>query len=103
MQYREERHGERLSVLGFGCMRFPRGLNGKFDYPKSEKLVRTAIERGINYFDTAYLYAGSEETLGQILLRNELRERVRIATKLPFQLCKSCADFERFFLPSFSV
>jgi predicted aldo/keto reductase-like oxidoreductase len=94
MQYRKDKYGNELSTLGFGCMRFPRGLSGKFDYEKSEKLIRQAIEAGVNYFDTAYLYTGSEETLGEILRRNHLREKVKIATKLPFLKVESYADFD---------
>lgn len=94
MQYREDKYGNKLSALGFGCMRFPRGLSGKIDYDKSEKLILAAIEAGVNYFDTAYLYAGSEETLGEILWKNNLRDKVKIATKLPFLKVKSYSDFD---------
>ncbi len=67
MQYRTDpKSGNQLSVLGFGCMRFARGLNARIDIDKAEKLVLSAIERGVNYFDTAYLYGGSERTLGEI-------------------------------------
>jgi predicted aldo/keto reductase-like oxidoreductase len=51
----------------------------------------------VNYFDTAYLYAGSEETLGGILRKNNLRHKVKIATKLPFLKVKSYADFDALF------
>ncbi|MDR0382064.1 MAG: aldo/keto reductase [Oscillospiraceae bacterium] len=97
MQYRNDKYGNKLSGLGFGCMRFPRGLNGKFDYGKSEELILTAVENGVNYFDTAYLYAGSEETLGEALRRHDLRDKVNIATKLPFLRCGRYADFDRLF------
>jgi predicted aldo/keto reductase-like oxidoreductase len=97
MRYRKDKYGNKLSQLGFGCMRLPRGLNGKFDYNKSEKLILAAIENGINYFDTAYLYGGNEELLGEILRRNNLRDKVNIATKLPFLKCKSYDDFDRLF------
>lgn len=96
MQYREDKYGNQLSALGFGCMRFPRGLSG-IDFNKSEKLILTAIESGINYFDTAYLYAGSEEILGEILRKNNLRKKVKIATKLPFLKAKSYSDFDALF------
>jgi len=63
MQYRiDERSGNKLSILGFGCMRFSRGISG-IDAQKAEQLILRAIEAGVNYFDTAYLYAGSERTL----------------------------------------
>ena len=50
---------------------------------KAEKEIMEAIENGVNYFDTAYVYGGSEAALGEILKRNSCRDRVFIATKLP--------------------
>lgn len=82
MQYRNDRYGNPISALGFGCMRFTR-KGGSFDVAKAEKEVLRAVELGVNYFDTAYLYVGNEACLGEILSRNHLRERVYIATKLP--------------------
>lgn len=82
MQYRNERYGNPISALGFGCMRFTR-KGGSFDVAKAEKEVLRAVELGVNYFDTAYLYVGNEACLGEILSRNHLREKVHIATKLP--------------------
>ena len=82
MQYRKDRYGNPISALGFGCMRFIR-KGGAFDIDKAEKEVLRAIELGVNYFDTAYLYVGNEACLGEILSRNHLREKVNIATKLP--------------------
>jgi len=96
MQYRNDKYGNKLSALGFGCMRFPRGLRG-IDYEKSERLILAAIEAGVNYFDTAYLYAGSEEMLGEILHRNNCRDKVNIATKLPFTKARTYDDFDRLF------
>jgi predicted aldo/keto reductase-like oxidoreductase len=51
----------------------------------------------VNYFDTAYVYGGSEETLGRILHRNGIRDRVYLATKLPPQRCRAYEDFDRLF------
>ena len=97
MQYRLDKYGTRLSVLGFGCMRFPR-VRGRIDMDKSEAMVVDAVNRGVNYFDTAYVYPGSEEAVGQILSRNDgLRGRIYLATKLPLFMCKSHADFDKFF------
>ena len=97
MQYRlDKRSGNELSVLGMGCMRFPRS-KGSIDMLRSELVILTAIEHGVNYFDTAYLYGGSEEALGKIVERNNLRERIFIASKLPHNKCKSNEDVERFF------
>lgn len=96
MQYRvDPKSGNKLSVLGFGCMRFPRGIS--IDFAKSEKLVLDAIEKGVNYFDTAYVYGGSEDTLGEILYKNNVREKIFLATKLPHGKCKTYEDFDRLF------
>ncbi|MDR1204645.1 MAG: aldo/keto reductase [Peptococcaceae bacterium] len=96
MQYRLDlKSGNKLSALGFGCMRFPRGIN--IDFAKSEKLVLEAVDKGVNYFDTAYVYSGSEDTLGEILHKNNLRGKIHLATKLPHSKCKSYEDFDRYF------
>ena len=100
MEYKlDKRTGNELSVLGMGCMRLPRGVAG-IDIPKTELMILTAFERGINYFDTAYAYGGSEEAIGEIFERNNLREHVHIATKLPHTKCKSIDDVERLFSTS---
>ena len=97
MQYRvDPKSGNRLSVLGFGCMRFPRTL-GRIDLGKTEQLIVKAVEGGVNYFDTAYLYSGSEETLGTILHKNGLRDKIYLATKLPHAKCTSYEDFDTIF------
>lgn len=64
-------------------------------------MILRAIEEGVNYFDTAYLYVGSEEVLGKVLVDNGLRDQVFIATKLPIALCKKPEDFDRFFSAQF--
>ena len=96
MQYRTDRYGNQLSVLGFGCMRFPRKL-GQIDMAETEREILTAIEGGVNYFDTAYIYPGSEAALGQILEKNGLRDKVNIATKLPHYLIRSRDAMEKLF------
>ena len=96
MQYRTDRYGNELSVLGFGCMRFPRKL-GQIDMAETEREILTAIEGGVNYFDTAYIYPGSEAALGQILEKNGLRDKVNIATKLPHYLIRSRDAMEKLF------
>ncbi|MBQ2527312.1 MAG: aldo/keto reductase, partial [Spirochaetales bacterium] len=68
MQYREGRHGEKLSVLGYGCMRFTR-KGASIDYDKAEKEILEAYNSGVNYYDTAYIYPGSEALLGEVLKR----------------------------------
>lgn len=78
MQYRNDRKGMPLSILGYGCLRFTK-KNGRIDLPKAEAEIMEAIRGGVNYFDTAYVYHGSEAALGEILRRNGCRDRVQIA------------------------
>lgn len=82
MRYRKDKNGEDVSILGYGCMRFTQ-KGGKIDIDKASREVMLAIENGVNYFDTAYIYPGSEAALGQILEMNNVRDKVKIATKLP--------------------
>lgn len=96
MQYRKDKYGNELSVLGFGCMRLPRSISG-IDLKKSEELLMQAYNSGVNYFDTAYIYPGSEEALGTILERTGIRDKINIATKLPHQRVKSISDAENLF------
>jgi predicted aldo/keto reductase-like oxidoreductase len=97
MQYRTDRRsGSKLSALGFGCMRFPR-KGASIDLDKTERLVMDAVNAGVNYFDTAYIYPGSEEALGSVLEKNKAREKVFIATKLPLISVRDRADFDKFF------
>ena len=91
MNYRKDKQGNDLSILGFGCMRFPASRE------ETERELLSAIENGVNYFDTAYIYPGSESTLGDILHKNGLREKVHIATKLPHYLIKSVAGLDKMF------
>ena len=94
MQYRKDKYGNDISALGFGCMRFRR--NGPaIDMAEAEKEIMAAIEFGVNYFDTAYIYPGSEAALGEILAKNRVREKVKIATKLPHYLIKSREGMEK--------
>lgn len=96
MQYREDKHQNPISILGYGCMRFTRKGAG-IDLDKAEQEIMTAIEGGVNYFDTAYIYQGSEVALGKILKKNNCREKVFIATKLPQYLIKSEAALDKYF------
>ncbi len=96
MNYRNDKYGNGLSILGFGCMRFSRKM-GKIDMEKTEKQIMYAIENGVNYFDTAYIYPGSEAALGEILQKNGVRGKVNIATKLPHYLIKSKESLEKMF------
>ena len=96
MQYRQDKYGNPISVLGFGCMRFTQTA-GKIDIAKAEQEIMEAFRAGVNYYDTAYVYPGSEAALGEILARNRIRDRVNIATKLPHYLIKKPDSMETFF------
>ncbi len=96
MQYRKDRKGKELSVLGFGCMRFPKKGN-KIDIDEAEREIMEAYRAGVNYFDTAYVYGDSEVTVGEIFERNQIRDKILIATKLPQYLVGSRAALEKYF------
>lgn len=100
MQYREiPKTGDKLSALGFGCMRLPQksGIpgDGRIDKERAEQLICSAIDRGVNYFDTGMIYhrGGGEPFLGE-LFQNGLRDRVRLATKLPPWSAKTKEDLD---------
>ena len=78
-----QKNGEHMSILGFGCMRLPTS-NGNIDEPRAIAMIRRAVAEGVNYFDTAYIYqrGKSEILLGKALMGG-IREQVSIATKLP--------------------
>ena len=96
MQYRKNKNGADISLLGYGCMRFTRKGNA-IDLEKAQKELAHAIENGVNYFDTAYIYPGSEAAIGEIFHRLNCRERIYIATKLPHYLIKSMDGIEKIF------
>ena len=96
MEYRQNKKGEPISILGYGCMRFTTSGRG-IDIDKAEKEIMAAYEAGVNYFDTAYVYSGSEAALGEILERNGIREKVNIATKLPQYLVGSRNALDKYF------
>ena len=77
-------------------MRFP-GAPGHPDAKTADAIISRAVEQGINYLDTAYLYPGNEACVGASLERLGLRDRVLLATKLPHASCKCAEDFARFF------
>lgn len=87
------------SVLGFGAMRLP-VIDGKIasiNEEETKKMVRYAIEHGVNYIDTAFPYheGQSEHCIGKIL-KDGYRDRVKLATKLPSWLIHSPDDFDRY-------
>ena len=99
MRYRQfGRCGFEVSALGFGCMRLPcvGGDQSQIREDEAVRMVRYAIDEGVNYVDTAYAYHGgnSERFVGRALA-DGYRDRVKLATKLPVWLCKSYDDFDR--------
>lgn len=87
MEYRTIRYknGEdRVSLLGFGCMRFPKTGEGRIDYEKARGMLEAAMKAGVNYIDTAYPYhdGESEPFVGRVLAGYP-RDRYFLATKLP--------------------
>lgn len=93
MQYRLiEKTGDELSALGFGAMRLPL-KNGKVNRDLARKQIYHAIDNGINFIDTAYLYGDSEKFLGEVL-KGEYKDRVKICTKLPSIHVRKYEDME---------
>ena len=90
--------GEKVSVLGFGCMRLPifGGDPKKINEPEAIKMIHYAIDQGVNYIDTAYVYhGGKSEGLVAKALQCGYREKTLIATKLPIWNVKKRDDMER--------
>ena len=100
MQYRTfGRLNWQPSALGFGAMRLPVLDNdmGQIDEPEATRMIRYAIDHGVNYVDTAYPYhRGTSEALVGRVLQEGYRERVRLATKMPCWLIEAPADFDRY-------
>ncbi len=99
MQYRELiKNGDKLSVLGQGCMRFPK-KNGFVDEKKVEEIFIHGYKNGINYYDTAYFYENgkSEVILGNFIKKHNIREKVFIADKMPPFIVKNRKQIEKLF------
>ncbi len=87
------------SVLGFGAMRLPtKGEPKDIDYPEATRMLRYAIDNGVNYVDTGYPYHGgeSERFLGEAL-KDGYREKVKLATKLLVRIVEKEEDIDRIF------
>jgi len=98
MLYREIcKAREKVSILGFGCMRFPT-VDGKIDRKKASEMLSYAIEHGVNYLDTAYPYHNgeSEPFIGEFLEKTGYRKKIFLATKLPTWLVKTREDMDRY-------
>lgn len=96
MQYRTDKAGNALSILGYGCMRFTK-KGAEIDLDKAEQELMYAIRHGVNYLDTAYVYPGNEEAVGKILAKNNCRGEVYLATKLPHYLIRSASGAQKKF------
>ena len=88
------KNGDEISPLGFGAMRLPL-KNGKIDRQKARELIFYAIDNGVNFIDTAYLYGDSESFLGEILT-DEYKSKVKLCTKLPSINVRKYDDMENF-------
>lgn len=98
MKYRKNiKNGDDLSILGFGCMRLPKKGSG-IDEERAIAQIITAIDQGVNYFDTAYIYSnGKSETILGMALAKGYRDQVKIATKMPPFMVKKASDLDKIF------
>ena len=106
MQYRQMPKSEdKLSALGFGCMRLPSkgsgsGLTSSIDIEEAKSQILHAIDKGVNYLDTAWPYhrGASESFLGEHILSDKsIRDKVYIATKMPCFMINSTDRFDEIF------
>lgn len=98
MNYRTfGRTGVKVSALGFGAMRLPtKGKETDVDEAQAVEMIRYAIDQGVNYIDTAYVYhGGNSETVIGKALAGGYREKVYLATKLPIWNVQKTEDFDR--------
>ena len=90
------KNGDELSILGFGCMRLPM-KDGVIDEKRAIDQIHYAIDKGVNYFDTAWPYhSGLSEVLLGKALKGGYRDKVKIATKLPTWLINNRQEMDSF-------
>lgn len=80
MNYRLDKYGNKISILGFGCMRFAQ-KKSKIDMEQTERQIISAFQAGVNYYDTAYIYSGSEAAIGEIFAKHGIRSQINIAIR----------------------
>jgi len=103
MQYRTfEKTGEKISLLGLGTMRMPTHPDGKLNHEESVEMIRYAIDHGVNYVDTAYMYhdGDSEIAVGKAL-KDGYREKIILADKMPVWMAKDEKEMEGIFEEQF--
>ncbi len=93
MNYRTD---DNLSILGFGCMRFPKKGNS-FDEEEIKRELLHAIDMGVNYYDMAYVYPGIEEVFGRVMAECGFRDKINIATKLPHYMMPDAETMQKHF------
>lgn len=94
MKYRiNPRNGDKISALGFGGIRYPK------EDSEAERLIMEAVEKGINFFDTAYIYMRQrgEKVLGNTFARGGIRQNVFVSAKMPPYLIRSAKDIDKYF------
>lgn len=94
--------GEKVSLLGMGCMRLPLAEDGSVDRKTAIEMIRHSIDQGINYVDTAYMYhdGESEKIVGEAL-KDGYREKVLLADKMPVWLAKDEEKMKEMFETQF--
>ena len=86
------------SALGYGLMRLPMKEDNTVDVEEAVRIVRYAIDNGVNYLDTAYFYHGGEsEKVMALVLKDGYREKVKIADKMPLWAVKEESDLDKYF------
>ncbi|MBK5247625.1 MAG: aldo/keto reductase, partial [Peptostreptococcaceae bacterium] len=103
MEYRKFKKIDKdISLLGVGTMRFPVLTNGKIDEPQAIAMIRKAIDNGVNYVDTAYMYHdGNSEVVVGKALKDGYREKVFLADKMPLWFASNEDEMKAIFEEQF--